>query len=72
MEKLGIISQISVIRVLMDGLSPPLKDKQIFIKDLRFENVEVRIYQPKIPTSGQRRGILYCHGGIGMFGSIRK
>ncbi|EOB00029.1 Arylacetamide deacetylase-like 4, partial [Anas platyrhynchos] len=43
----------------------------LFIKDLRFEKVKVRIYQPKMSTSGQRRGILYFHGGVGRLGSIQ-
>ncbi|XP_064326636.1 arylacetamide deacetylase-like 4 [Phalacrocorax carbo] len=70
LEKLGITSEVHVMRIAMDGI-PPLKDKHLFIKDLRFEKVKVRIYQPKISTTGQRRGIIYFHGGIGQFGSIR-
>ncbi|NXL05791.1 ADCL4 protein, partial [Mesembrinibis cayennensis] len=70
LEKIGITSEICVLRILMDGI-PPLKDKHLFIKDLSFEKVQVRIYQPKISTTGQRRGIVYLHGGVGQFGSIR-
>ncbi|XP_013795515.2 arylacetamide deacetylase-like 4 [Apteryx mantelli] len=70
LDKLGLISEIQILRTAMDGI-PPLKDNHLFIKDLRFEKIEVRIYQPKIPTTGQRRGILYFHGGVGLFGSIR-
>ncbi|XP_069730655.1 arylacetamide deacetylase-like 4 [Phaenicophaeus curvirostris] len=70
LEKVGITSEISIIRTVMDGI-PPFKDKHLFIKDLSFEKVNVRIYQPKISTTGQRRGILYFHGGVGQFGSIR-
>ncbi|XP_010122963.1 PREDICTED: arylacetamide deacetylase-like 4 [Chlamydotis macqueenii] len=70
LEKLGITSEVYFMRVVMDGI-PPLRDKHLLIKDLRFEKVKVRIYQPKISTTGQRRGILYFHGGAGQFGSIR-
>ncbi|XP_075028195.1 arylacetamide deacetylase-like 4 [Calonectris borealis] len=70
LEKVGITSEVYFLRALMDGI-PPLKDKHLFIKDLRFEKVKVRIYQSKISTTGQRRGILYFHGGVGRFGSIR-
>lgn len=71
MEKLGITSEVDFLRAVMDGI-PPLRDKELFIRDLRFEKVEVRIYQPKSSTTGQRRGILYFHGGVGLFGSISK
>uniref|UniRef100_A0A8D0ERF9 Alpha/beta hydrolase fold-3 domain-containing protein n=1 Tax=Strix occidentalis caurina TaxID=311401 RepID=A0A8D0ERF9_STROC len=70
LEKVGITSEVQFLRIIMDGI-PPLEDKHLFIKDLRFEKVKVRIYQPKIPTTSQRRGILYFHGGVGLFGSIR-
>ncbi|XP_026718612.1 arylacetamide deacetylase-like 4 [Athene cunicularia] len=70
LEKVGITSEVQFLRIMMDGI-PPLEDKHLFIKDLRFEKVKVRIYQPKIPTTGQSRGIIYFHGGVGLFGSIR-
>uniref|UniRef100_A0A8C0E635 Alpha/beta hydrolase fold-3 domain-containing protein n=1 Tax=Bubo bubo TaxID=30461 RepID=A0A8C0E635_BUBBB len=66
LEKVGITSEVQFLRIIMDGI-PPLEDKHLFIKDLRFEKVKVRIYQPKIPTTSQRRGILYFHGGKPMF-----
>ncbi|XP_005057741.1 PREDICTED: arylacetamide deacetylase-like 4 isoform X1 [Ficedula albicollis] len=50
---------------------PPLKDARLLIKDSRFERVKVRIYQPKTSNNSQRRGMLYFHGGVGRFGSIR-
>ncbi|NXK49973.1 ADCL4 protein, partial [Chauna torquata] len=70
LEKFGITSAAYFLRIIMDGI-PPSKDKHLFIKDLRFEKVEVRMYQPKISTAGQRRGVLYFHGGVGWLGSIR-
>uniref|UniRef100_A0A8C8B720 Alpha/beta hydrolase fold-3 domain-containing protein n=1 Tax=Otus sunia TaxID=257818 RepID=A0A8C8B720_9STRI len=36
------------------------------------DEVPLRIYQPKWPPTGKRRGILYFHGGAGTFGSISK
>uniref|UniRef100_A0A8C3P2J2 Alpha/beta hydrolase fold-3 domain-containing protein n=1 Tax=Cyanoderma ruficeps TaxID=181631 RepID=A0A8C3P2J2_9PASS len=44
---------------------PPLRDRHLLIKDVRFERVKVRIYQPKTSNNNQRRGILYFHGGVG-------
>ncbi|XP_057280172.1 arylacetamide deacetylase-like 4 [Pezoporus wallicus] len=71
LEKVGITSEVDFLRAVMDGIPPLRDDKQLFIRDLRFEKVEVRIYQPKSSTTGQRRGILYFHGGVGLFGSIK-
>ncbi|NXG45297.1 ADCL4 protein, partial [Psilopogon haemacephalus] len=70
LEKMGIIKDIYLLRVIMDGI-PPLKDKHLLIEDLCFEKVKVRIYHPKMSTTGQRRGVLYFHGGVGLFGSIQ-
>uniref|UniRef100_A0A670JT99 Alpha/beta hydrolase fold-3 domain-containing protein n=1 Tax=Podarcis muralis TaxID=64176 RepID=A0A670JT99_PODMU len=33
--------------------------------------VPVRVYWPKTPAAGNRRGIIYLHGGAGLLGSIR-
>lgn len=55
----------------MDGI-PPLKDPQLSIKDLTFDGIPVRMYQPRGSCDGGWRGILYFHGGIGLYGSIGK
>ncbi|NXW47182.1 ADCL4 protein, partial [Nyctiprogne leucopyga] len=47
------------------------RDSKLFIKDLHFEEVPVRIYLPKVPSATKRRGVIFFHGGCGMFGSIR-
>ncbi|NXI37316.1 ADCL4 protein, partial [Galbula dea] len=70
LEKLGICSDLSILRVVLDGI-PPWRDPQLLIKDLTVDEVPVRIYQPKRPPSGKRKGILYFHGGAGTFGSIK-
>ncbi|XP_025053910.1 arylacetamide deacetylase-like 4 isoform X2 [Alligator sinensis] len=44
---------------------------KLFIKDLTFEKINMKIYQPKVPSAGLRRGVVYCHGGTGRFGSIK-
>uniref|UniRef100_A0A8C3UH27 Alpha/beta hydrolase fold-3 domain-containing protein n=1 Tax=Catharus ustulatus TaxID=91951 RepID=A0A8C3UH27_CATUS len=46
------------------------KDPKLFIKDLWFEKVPVRIYQPKAPSASQRRGVVFFHGGGWIFGSL--
>ncbi|XP_009905131.2 arylacetamide deacetylase-like 4 [Dryobates pubescens] len=70
LERIGVVKDIYVLRAIMDGI-PPFKDKHLLIKDLSFEKVKVRIYHPKMSTTGQRRGVLYFHGGVGQFGSIQ-
>ncbi|XP_051493553.1 arylacetamide deacetylase-like 4 [Apus apus] len=70
LEKLGICSDLSLLRLVLDGI-PLWRDSQLLIKDLEVDEVPLRIYQPKQPPTGRRRGILYFHGGAGVFGSIR-
>ncbi|XP_017687470.1 PREDICTED: arylacetamide deacetylase-like 4 [Lepidothrix coronata] len=70
LQKVGICNEFTVLRVLLDGI-PPWRDSKLLIKDLKVDEVPLRIYQPKNPPTGKRRGILYFHGGAGTFGSIR-
>ncbi|NXY47866.1 ADCL4 protein, partial [Ceuthmochares aereus] len=49
---------------------PTCRDSKLFIKDLHFDEVPVRIYCPKVPSPRERRGLIFIHGGCGMFGSI--
>ncbi|NWS74381.1 ADCL4 protein, partial [Crotophaga sulcirostris] len=70
LEKLGICSDLKLLRVVLDGI-PPWRDSKLLIKDLKVDEVPVRIYQPKWPSTSKRRGIVYFHGGAGTFGSIR-
>uniref|UniRef100_A0A8C2SRB2 Arylacetamide deacetylase-like 4 n=1 Tax=Coturnix japonica TaxID=93934 RepID=A0A8C2SRB2_COTJA len=71
LKKLGICSDLSLLRLVVDGI-PPCRDSNLLIKDLTVDEVPLRIYQPKWPPAGKRRGILYFHGGAGTFGSISK
>uniref|UniRef100_A0A8C3UBA7 Alpha/beta hydrolase fold-3 domain-containing protein n=1 Tax=Catharus ustulatus TaxID=91951 RepID=A0A8C3UBA7_CATUS len=70
LDKVGIISEVHLLRVIMETI-PPLKDTRLLIKDVRFERVKVRIYQPKASSNSLRRGMLYFHGGVGRLGSIK-
>ncbi|XP_058034261.1 arylacetamide deacetylase-like 4 isoform X2 [Ahaetulla prasina] len=49
-------------------LVPQAKDPKLYIIDTTFENVPVRIYQPKKTNPGLRKGVLFMHGGCGIFG----
>uniref|UniRef100_A0A8C3UE52 Alpha/beta hydrolase fold-3 domain-containing protein n=1 Tax=Catharus ustulatus TaxID=91951 RepID=A0A8C3UE52_CATUS len=64
-KNIGYISssKVHLLRVIMETI-PPLKDTRLLIKDVRFERVKVRIYQPKASSNSLRRGMLYFHGGV--------
>ncbi|XP_034954147.2 arylacetamide deacetylase-like 3 [Zootoca vivipara] len=70
LDKLGICHKYIVLRALYDAL-PTRKDSKLIRKDLVFDGVPVRVYWPKTSPAGNRRGIIYLHGGAGLIGSIR-
>ncbi|KAG8434277.1 hypothetical protein GDO86_012597 [Hymenochirus boettgeri] len=72
LENFGLCSQIGFTRYVRERLMIRKlgEDPKLFIKDLQFDNVPVRIYQPKSPSAGGRKGVLFFHGGGFMFGSI--
>uniref|UniRef100_A0A8C0E8U8 Alpha/beta hydrolase fold-3 domain-containing protein n=1 Tax=Bubo bubo TaxID=30461 RepID=A0A8C0E8U8_BUBBB len=69
LENIGICSQVSFVRYIQ-GRKTLRVDPKLFIKDLWFEKVPVRIYQPKVPSASQRRGVMFFHGGGWVFGSL--
>ncbi|XP_074831696.1 arylacetamide deacetylase-like 4 isoform X2 [Carettochelys insculpta] len=69
LEKLGLCSQVGFVRYMRRGKKLG-EDPKLFIKDLQFEKVPVRVYQPRAPSAGRRRGVVYFHGGGWVFGSI--
>uniref|UniRef100_A0A670J8T3 Alpha/beta hydrolase fold-3 domain-containing protein n=1 Tax=Podarcis muralis TaxID=64176 RepID=A0A670J8T3_PODMU len=71
LELLGICRQVAVIRFLMNFWNPRV-DPSLSAKDLLFDGVPVRVYQPKTPSAGPRKGFMFFHGGAGMIGSIGK
>ncbi|XP_061456969.1 arylacetamide deacetylase-like 4 [Rhineura floridana] len=70
LEKVGICHKYVIWRLAMNGI-PPREDSKLIIKDLLFDGIPVRIYWPKASPARNRRGMLYLHGGAGLFGSIR-
>uniref|UniRef100_A0A8C3NE43 Alpha/beta hydrolase fold-3 domain-containing protein n=1 Tax=Geospiza parvula TaxID=87175 RepID=A0A8C3NE43_GEOPR len=70
LNHLGIIKEHTIIRLITEGL-PAWQDSQLFIKDLHFDGVPMRIYLPREPSASKRRGVVFIHGGCGIFGSIR-
>ncbi|XP_014165158.1 arylacetamide deacetylase-like 4 isoform X3 [Geospiza fortis] len=69
LENFGICTQVSFVRYVQ-GRKTLGADPKLFIKDLWFEKVPVRIYQPKAPSASQRRGVMFFHGGGWVFGSL--
>uniref|UniRef100_A0A8C2SQL7 Alpha/beta hydrolase fold-3 domain-containing protein n=1 Tax=Coturnix japonica TaxID=93934 RepID=A0A8C2SQL7_COTJA len=61
--------QISFVRY-MQGIRALGTDQKLFIENLWFEEVPVRIYQPKAPSTSPRRGVMFFHGGGWVFGSL--
>ncbi|XP_061457427.1 arylacetamide deacetylase-like 3 [Rhineura floridana] len=70
LENLHVCKQVQFVRFVRNGWKPE-KDPRLFIKDEKFKHVPVRIYQPKAPSAGQRKGIVFFHGGGWVHGSIR-
>ncbi|KAL8198546.1 UNVERIFIED_CONTAM: hypothetical protein K2H54_015606 [Gekko kuhli] len=67
--RLGICKWLTLVNWVFDGI-PPSDDPSLSIKDEFFEGVLVRIYQPETPSAAPRKGIVFFHGGCGIFGSI--
>ncbi|KAM9299034.1 arylacetamide deacetylase-like 4 [Gastrophryne carolinensis] len=71
LEKLGIWSEVGLLRFISALLVKKLgEDPELVIKNVEFEGVPVRIYQPKAPSTGSRKGVMYFHGGGFVYGSI--
>ncbi|KAM9299033.1 uncharacterized protein PAF06_016030 [Gastrophryne carolinensis] len=71
LEKLGIWSEVGLLRFISALQAKKLgEDPELVIKNVEFEGVPVRIYQPKAPSTGSRKGVMYFHGGGFVFGSI--
>ncbi|NXX47705.1 ADCL4 protein, partial [Tricholaema leucomelas] len=68
LENTGICSQIGFVRYLQGWTLG--EDPKLFIKELWFKKVPVRIYQPKVPSASQRKGVMFFHGGGWVLGSF--
>ncbi|XP_034954273.1 arylacetamide deacetylase-like 4 isoform X2 [Zootoca vivipara] len=70
LEKLGICNRYIIWKIAFNVI-PTGKDSKLIQKDLVFDGVPVRVYWPKTSPAGNRRGIIFLHGGAGITGSIR-
>ncbi|XP_005353812.1 arylacetamide deacetylase-like 4 [Microtus ochrogaster] len=69
LEKMNICSTPHFFRFVQDS-SVWKKNLGVFVKDLRFGTIPVRLFQPKAASSKPRRGILFLHGGGTFLGSL--
>ncbi|KAJ7306497.1 hypothetical protein JRQ81_009852 [Phrynocephalus forsythii] len=68
-QRLHLYHEIATVNIFLN-LSYPKAYKSVSFKDLCFDGVPVRLYQPKVPSVGKRKGFVFYHGGAGVFGSI--
>ncbi|XP_025053871.1 arylacetamide deacetylase-like 4 [Alligator sinensis] len=69
LEKMGICHFHTYMRFVLHKKKHKA-DPKLFIKNLQFEKVPVRVYEPRAPSAGLRKGIIFFHGGGGVFGSV--
>ncbi|CAI5782725.1 arylacetamide deacetylase-like 4 [Podarcis lilfordi] len=67
LENLHLCTEIHFYRYIQE-VKRMGEDPKLDIRDLVFEDIPVRVYQPRGPR--ERRGVIYFHGGSWMFGSI--
>ncbi|KAL7986478.1 hypothetical protein Chor_011644 [Crotalus horridus] len=70
LDKLGICHEFVIWRFLMNGMSSR-KPSDLIVKEMLFDRVPVMICCPKRASSENRRGLVWIHGGAGLFGSIQ-
>ncbi|KAM9860366.1 arylacetamide deacetylase-like 4 [Aulostomus maculatus] len=72
LHRLGICHQVSFIRwftaCFLTRVNPV--PPGVRVKDLKFSEVSVRVYEPTTGCDGLRRGLAYFHGGGWVLGSI--
>ncbi|XP_052571315.1 arylacetamide deacetylase-like 4 family member 1 [Peromyscus californicus insignis] len=69
LEKMNICSMPYFFRFVQD-IFVSKKSLGVFVKDLRFGTIPVRLFQPKTASSKPRRGIVFFHGGGAVLGSL--
>ncbi|KAM3835834.1 arylacetamide deacetylase-like 4 [Vipera latastei] len=70
LEKLGICHKYIIWRQIMNGI-PPGRAPDLTIQEVLFDTVPVRVYWPKRACAEPGRGLVWIHGGVGLFGSTR-
>ncbi|XP_039178228.1 arylacetamide deacetylase-like 4 [Crotalus tigris] len=70
LDKLGICHEFVIWRLLMNGMSSR-KPSDLIVKEMLFDRVPVMVCFPKRASPENRRGLVWIHGGAGLFGSLR-
>ncbi|XP_003471461.1 arylacetamide deacetylase-like 4 [Cavia porcellus] len=70
LEKLRICSMPTFACFSMDIFFAKKKDPKVVVTDLRFGTISVRLFEPKAMSCSSRAGIVFYHGGAGVFGSL--
>ncbi|XP_039225186.1 arylacetamide deacetylase-like 4 [Crotalus tigris] len=68
LDKLGICHEFAIWRLLVNGI-PPRKPSDLIVKEMLFDRVPVMVCCPKRASPENRRGLVWIHGGAGLFGS---
>ena len=72
LERLGICQQVSFIRwfraQFLTHINPV--PSCLRVKDMRFCQVPVRVYESTLVSEGLRRGLMYFHGGGWVTGNL--
>ncbi|XP_055471279.1 arylacetamide deacetylase-like 4 family member 1 [Psammomys obesus] len=69
LEKMKICSMPRFFCFIQDLLVTK-NSSGVLVKNLHFGSIPVRLFQPKAACCGPRRGIIFYHGGGGMFGGL--
>ncbi|XP_005079409.1 arylacetamide deacetylase-like 4 [Mesocricetus auratus] len=69
LERLRICTMPKLCQILQDLMNTK-RNCKVVVTDLCFEEVPVRLFQPKATSSSPRKGIIFIHGGGGILGSL--
>ncbi|ERE83535.1 arylacetamide deacetylase-like 4-like protein [Cricetulus griseus] len=69
LEKMNICSMPRFVCLVQDCIVSK-ESHGVFVKDLHFGTIPVRLFQPKAASSKPRRGIIFLHGGGAVLGSL--
>ncbi|KAL7986476.1 hypothetical protein Chor_011642 [Crotalus horridus] len=66
LDKLGICHEFVIWRLLANGI-PPRKPSDLIVKEMLFDRVPVMVCCPKRASPENRRGLVWIHGGAGLY-----
>uniref|UniRef100_A0A8C3Q0M2 Alpha/beta hydrolase fold-3 domain-containing protein n=1 Tax=Chrysolophus pictus TaxID=9089 RepID=A0A8C3Q0M2_CHRPC len=69
LEKIGVCTEITFTRYVRSGKKRG-PEPQLFLQDLHFGGVPVRLYLPRVPSAAPRPATIFFHGGGWIYCSI--